>query len=145
MILVSISYICTMPLHYIQSVKPSGVFAVWDNTEQNSYFEDRLRLNADELDLLKDFSERKRLEWLSSRYLLHIMTGSKSRTLCTKDEHGKPVLINSEYHISLSHSVDRTAVIASKYSVGIDIQKVVSKIGRIAKKFCNEGEKNHIH
>ena len=144
MILVSISYICTMPLFYIQSTKSSGIFAVWDNTESNTYFEDRLRLNADEVEQLKDFSERKRLEWLSSRYLLHIMTGAKSRTICTKDEHGKPVLINSEYHISLSHSVNRTAVIASKHSVGIDIQKVVSKIGRIARKFCNEVEQNHI-
>lgn len=133
-----------MPLHYIQSVQPNGVFAVWDNIESNSYFEERLRLNADELDLLEDFSERKRMEWLSSRYLLHIMTGSKSRTLCTKDEHGKPLLINSEYHISLSHSVDRTAVIASKDSVGIDIQKVVSKIGRIARKFCNIQELGHV-
>jgi len=129
-----------MPLHYIQSVDPSGVFAVWHNAESVSYFEQRLHLNPDEELLLKDFSDRKKIEWLSSRNLLHIMTGAKSRTLCTKDEHGKPTLINSEYHISLSHSVDRTAVIASKRSVGIDIQKVVSKIGRIARKFCNEVE-----
>ena len=144
MMLDSFHYICSMPLHYIQSVKPSGLFAVWDNKEPYSFFEEKLRLNTDELDLLKDFSERKRIEWLSSRYLLHIMTGSKSRTLCTKNEHGKPVMINSDYHISLSHSVDRTAVIASKSSVGIDIQKVVSKIGRIAIKFCNDQEIEHI-
>ena len=133
-----------MPLHYIQSVQPSGVFAVWHNDEPNSYFEERLNLNTSEDDLLKDFSERKRLEWLSSRHLLHIMTGAKSRTLSTKDEHGKPLLIDSDYHISLSHSGDRTAVIASKRSVGIDIQKVVSKIGRIAKKFCNEYEMQYV-
>lgn len=129
-----------MPLHYIQSVEPSGVFAVWHNEEPNRYFEKRLKLHEDEIELLKDFSERKKLEWMSSRYLLHIMTGAKSRTLCTKDEHGKPILINSDYHISLSHSVNRTAVIASKYSVGIDIQKIVGKIGRISKKFCNAEE-----
>ena len=129
-----------MPLHYIQAVQPSGVFAVWHIDESNAYFEERLRLNADEIEILKDFSERKHLEWLSSRYLLHIMTGSKSRTLCVKDEHGKPTLINSEYHISLSHSLNRIAVIASRHSVGIDIQKVVSKIGRISRKFCNEYE-----
>lgn len=129
-----------MPLQYIQSLQPSGVFAVWHNDEPNSYFEQRLQLNEEEEDLLKDFSERKRLEWLSSRYLLHIMTGSSSRTLCTKDEYGKPIISSSDYHISLSHSVERTAVIASKRSVGIDIQKIVSKIGRISKKFCNEYE-----
>lgn len=133
-----------MPLHYIQSVHPSGVFAVWHNEEPISYFEDRLNLNPDEKKLIKYFSKRKKIEWLSSRYLLHIMTGAKSRTLCAKDEHGKPTLINSEYHISLSHSVERTAVIASKRSVGIDIQKVVSKIGRIARKFCNEVELENI-
>lgn len=133
-----------MPLHYIQSVQPSGIFAVWHNDEPNSYFEKRLNLNIDEIELLKDFSERKKLEWLSSRNLLHLMSGSKSRTLCTKDQHGKPTLINSEYHISLSHSADRTAVIASKHSVGIDIQKVVSKIGRISRKFCNAYELQYV-
>ncbi len=129
-----------MPLHYIQSVEPSGIFAVWQNDEPSLYFEKRLQLNDEENELLKNFSERKKLEWLSSRYLLHIMTGAKSRTLCTKDEYGKPTLVNSEYHISLSHSVDRTAVIASKISVGIDIQRIVSKIGRISRKFCNSDE-----
>lgn len=133
-----------MPLHYIQSVQPSGVFAVWQNEEPNLYFEKRLSLNVEEVELLKDFSERKKLEWLSSRYLLHIMTGAKSRTSCTKDEYGKPLLVNSEYHISLSHSVNRTAVIASKFSVGIDIQKIVSKIGRISRKFCNTYELNYV-
>lgn len=133
-----------MPLHYIQSVEPSGVFAVWDNTEDITYFEDRLGLSTDETDLLKEFSTRKRMEWLSSRYLLHIMTGAKSRTLTTKDEHGKPVMINSKYHISLSHSDARTAVIASTHSVGIDIQKIVRKIDRIALKFCNELEREQI-
>jgi len=129
-----------MPLHYIQSIQPSGVFAVWENKEPHRYFEERLKLNPDEVKLLSDLSERKKLEWLSSRYLLHIMTGAKVRTLSTKDEHGKPGIKDSAYHISLSHSGDRTAVIASRHSVGIDIQKVVSKIGRIAKKFCNEDE-----
>lgn len=133
-----------MPLHYIQSVQPSGVFAVWHNDEPNSYFETRLNLNRDEIKLLEEFSDRKKLEWLSSRNLLHLMTGSKSRTLCVKDESGKPMLINSEYHISLSHSVDRTAVIASRSSVGIDIQKIVNKIGRISSKFCNEAELQHL-
>lgn len=133
-----------MPLHYIQSVQPSGVFAVWHNDEPISYFEQKLKLNKDEKELLLNFSDRKKIEWLSSRNLLHIMTGARSRTLCVKDEHGKPTLINSEYHISLSHSVHRTAVIASKYAVGIDIQKVVSKIGRISRKFCNESELDNI-
>lgn len=129
-----------MPLHYIQSVDPTGVFAIWQNDESNAYFEKRLQLNDGENELLNTFSKRKRLEWLSSRYLLHIMTGAKSRTSCVKDEYGKPMLVNSNYHISLSHSADRTAVIASKLPVGIDIQKIVSKIGRISRKFCNSEE-----
>ena len=47
-----------MPLFYIQSTKSSGIFAVWDNTESNTYFEDRLRLNADEVEQLKDLASK---------------------------------------------------------------------------------------
>ena len=68
------------------------------------------------------------------------MSGRKKRGACIKDEHGKPYLENSLFEISISHSRDLAAVIAAPQAVGIDIQKIVSKIERIAHKFMREEE-----
>lgn len=129
-----------MPLKHIQTIDPNGLLSVWTGTESNYYFASRLKIQDSELSIIDQFTDKRKREWLTSRYLLHIMTGQRSRTTITKDEHGKPILCNSLHHISLSHSGDKTAVIASKCSVGIDIQRIVSKIERISRKFCNETE-----
>ncbi len=68
------------------------------------------------------------------------MSGRKERGPCLKDEYGKPYLVDSDYHISMSHSEDKIAVIASPHLVGIDIQAIVDKITRIARRFCSDQE-----
>ena len=72
------------------------------------------------------------------------MSGRTIRGEFIKDIHGKPHLENSDFHISISHSHDMVAVVASPFLVGIDIQYYVSKIHRIQQKFVNEDEMQHI-
>lgn len=133
-----------MPIHYVNAVSPHGVLAVWNITEPKAYFEEQLDLNEKEIAHVSQLSDRKALEWLSARYLLQMMAGKRSRIYVSKDEHGKPLIANSPYHISISHSQDMAACIASKSVVGIDIQVIVEKIARIAPKFCNEYETERI-
>jgi len=133
-----------MPLKYIHPVLPDGAISIWRSSENEDYYERRLDIIEDERKLLLAMSPRKKQEWLSSRYLLHIMTGQSTRSMCSKDEYGKPIMTDSDHHISLSHSGDLTAVIVSKTSVGVDIQIIVDKIARISRKFCNEYELAHI-
>jgi len=118
--------------------------SIWKVTETESYFEHKLEIHNPEEEIIDKLSNRKRLEWLSSRYLLHIMSGRELRGEFVKDEHGKPHLIDSEYHISISHSNNHISVIASKHLVGIDIQTYVSKISRIKHKFVSESEEKYI-
>lgn len=59
----------------------------------------------------------------------------------TKDEHDKPHLIGSSYHISVSHSFPyAVAILHKKLKVGIDIEKPTKKLGKIAHRYLNDGE-----
>lgn len=118
--------------------------AIWKTAEVSSYFSKKLEIHESEKSILDTLSQRKRKEWLSSRYLLHLMSGRIIRGEFTKDIHGKPHLEDSDYHISISHSADLVSVIASRLLVGIDIQYFVSKIHRIKHKFVNENETQYI-
>ncbi len=89
--------------------------------------------------------DRKKIEWLASRWLLHELLGNENdRQVCLKDEHGKPYLEGSSQHISLSHSQNQVAVIISKKCIGIDIQRVTKKIECIAPKFMRPEEINSL-
>ena len=114
--------------------------AIWRTVEPKDYFHKKIEIHPTERSIIDHLSERKKLEWYSSRFLLHLMSGRSQRGEFTKDIHGKPHLMDSDYHISISHSDDLVAVVASKLLVGIDIQFYVSKIHRIRHKFVNPEE-----
>ena len=133
-----------MPLSFKMSWDPNLELSIWEVTESVDYFRSKLEIHDSEREIIEQQSHRKLLEWLSSRYLLHLMSGRKLRGKFTKDIHGKPHLEDSEYHISISHSHNLVAVVASRLLVGIDIQYFVSKIHRIQHKFVNKEELRNI-
>ncbi|MDF1698943.1 MAG: 4'-phosphopantetheinyl transferase superfamily protein [Saprospiraceae bacterium] len=133
-----------MPLSLKLDTDNDVNLAVWQITEETEYFFKKLLIHEQEESILNKLSSRKLSEWLGSRYLLHIMSGRSNREEFIKDIHGKPHLNNSDYHISISHSNDLVAVVASKHLVGIDIQHYVNKIYRIKHKFVNEEEISNI-
>lgn len=133
-----------MPILVKQELSNGGELGVWEITEPVSYFSDRLDLHPQETSELSTLNDRKRLEWMASRYLLHLMSGRRTRGACLKDSHGKPYLAGSNYHISMSHSRAMVAVVASPQAIGIDIQVVVQKIDRIARKFLTPLELDRI-
>ena len=122
-----------MPLLFQRELPSRGEYAVWNIQESEDYFRPRLTLADLELvELNRIKGEGKRIEWLSSRYLLHRLSGRTKRGILVKDKFGKPHLQHSPFQISLSHSNDRCAVMAAPYNIGIDIQKKVAKIERKA-------------
>ena len=129
-----------MPVFLKKELSTVGEIGLWKISEDESYFLDRLVLYSHEKEFLASLKGKRKLEYLASRYLLHLMSGREVRGACLKDEFGKPYLENSEYHISFSHSSDMVAVIGSPHVVGIDIQKYVEKIDRIKHKFLSETE-----
>jgi phosphopantetheinyl transferase len=133
-----------MPIELKINKDPEIELSIWKVAEPASYFESKLNIQDAEVSLLEKLSSRKKLEWLASRYLLHIMSGRSIRGSFTKDIHGKPHLNDSDHHISISHSNNHISVIASKLLVGIDIQTYVNKISRIRHKFVSELEDQYI-
>ena len=129
-----------MPLKMHHEILPKGEIGIWNISETEVFFRSLLDLTKDEFDFINTIKGRRKLEWLASRYLLHYMSGREKRGICLKDKFGKPYLKDSDYKISLSHSWNYAAVIASPYNVGIDIQRKVEKIKRIAHKFMSDQE-----
>jgi 4'-phosphopantetheinyl transferase len=129
-----------MPLIYRKWGLNHTQIGVWQITESVEWFRQQLTLAPSELEELSTLNPRKCLEWLAGRWLLHVLLGDADRKISLKDEFGKPFLLGSALHISLSHSADKAAVIISPKSVGIDIQYFTEKIKRIERKFMREEE-----
>ena len=117
---------------------------IWNLEEDETFFFDNLELSEFEMNEIRELSTRKKLEWLASRYLLHITLNKEDRYSCLKDEHGKPFLVGSELFVSLTHSKDFVATVYADMPCGIDLQYHIDKIGMIAKKFVAERENNFI-
>ena len=117
--------------------------SIWKIEEDEGFFLDRLDLHEKEKAELEKIKGRRRLEWLASRYLVHLMVSDEpewDRIPLLKDEFGKPHLNDHELHVSFSHSKEFVAVILGKMSVGIDIQRFVPRISAIAHKYMREEE-----
>ncbi len=131
-----------MPLVFKEKVLEHSIIAVWKVTESESFFLKEKNLGWDfaELDKLKG---GRRMEWIASRYLIQKIT-SKIYSI-TKDKYGKPQIMPQDYQISISHSDGYVAAITSSKDVGIDIQKKVHKITRIAHKYVNSSEDEYVN
>jgi 4'-phosphopantetheinyl transferase len=98
----------------------------------------------DELDSIHH--EKRRLEWLSVRWLLMNILKEYGLPIerLDKDEHGKPYLIESSLHLSISHAFPYVAAIVDPYEpTGVDIEVPKGKIIHIAKKFMHANELIH--
>lgn len=91
------------------------------------------------VDFEKINSDKRKLEFLGTRWLLKILLGKETNVQYTAD--GKPYLNDESYHISLSHSGKWMAVmIHPTKQVGIDIECPTDKIQKVYKRFLNETE-----
>lgn len=129
-----------MPLIFHRYLRPAGELGLWKIQEATDFFLEKLDLFPEEQELVQKIKGHRQLEWLASRWLLHLMSGRDIRGACLKDEFGKPYLDNSFYDISISHSRELVTVMAAPQAVGIDIQKLVNKIDSISHKFLREEE-----
>ena len=129
-----------MPILFHRYLHPEGELGLWRIEEPEDFFLEQLQLSTKEAAYIQEIKGHRRLEWLAGRLLLHKMSGRDFRGACLKDEFGKPYLEGSLYDISLSHSREMASVLAAPRNVGVDIQKLVPKIERIAHKFMRPAE-----
>lgn len=129
-----------MGLLTLSAIGETGTFAIWQITEPISFFENKIDLFEQEKLEISTLPLRRRMEWMSTRYLLHEITPYTQRMPCLKDAFGKPYLGGDAHFISLSHSGSFAAAIRTPVPSGIDIQLMDRDILRIAPKFMNDEE-----
>ena len=132
-----------MPVVFSKNIDDQTILSVWKIEETEEQLLSGLQLKQHELDVIASLSNGKRaLHWLSTRLLLRTMLNTADYIDCQMDDHGKPYLVNSDTHISLSHSFDYAAVMISKSRpVGIDIEQIKQKVERIAPRFLSPAER----
>lgn len=133
-----------MPIIHHQKIEPIGEIGLWQIEESEAWFMEHLQLFPKEQEQLAKIKGHRRIEWMAARQLVHAMSGRVKRAAFVKDEYGKPHLEDAAWQISISHSRDISAAIASDVAVGIDVQKIVSKITRILPKFMNAAERANL-
>ncbi|TNE66634.1 MAG: 4'-phosphopantetheinyl transferase superfamily protein [Bacteroidetes bacterium] len=116
-------------------------FGTWQITEDETYFREDLPLTPEEEADLARFKGIRRLEWLASRWLLHILTGANIRLPLVKNAFAKPFFLHRpELHCSLSHSHGIVGAMLSDSICGCDLQVLVEKMPRLASKFLHVEE-----
>jgi 4'-phosphopantetheinyl transferase EntD len=127
-------------LHEIKHLPNQVSLAIWKIEEADEFFLDLLSLSGHELTSISKMKGRRKTEWLASRWLWRILAKDLDHGPIVKDKHGKPCIKGSSWQMSISHTHDHAAVIAAPFLVGIDIQRKVAKINRIAHKFLSTQE-----
>lgn len=114
---------------------------LWHIAEPETFFKEALPLSIAEAQEMTDMQQKRRLEWLSSRWLLHKITGSTHRLPLAKDAFSKPFFLDQpDLYCSLSHSQGVVGALISAQNCGCDIQVLVEKMPRLASKFLGEVE-----
>lgn len=88
----------------------------------------------------------QRVEWLACRAAVRQLVVEQGLTYAglRKDEFGKPHLIGSSWHISLSHTAGwAAAVLHRARPIGIDIEPVRDKFTRVVPRILSESEIAH--
>ena len=83
-------------------------------------------------------SSKRQKEWLGVRLLLKHVLGSNVQIAYKSS--GAPFLINSNKHISISHSGTLVAIALSNEKVGIDLQIISDKPLKIKSRFLSNAE-----
>lgn len=110
---------------------------VWDVTETKEELLDYVNLTPRRIAKIASMPEKQTLEFLGLRSCLMELNSDLD---VNYDNKGKPYL-ESNHHLSITHSYGKVAVGLSQFKIGIDIEKKRNKkIINIAKKFLREDE-----
>ena len=117
-----------------------GLLAIWEMEESReellSRFPEHLRAEAIEY-INSVRSERRSIEWLSTRAMVFILLGKDKSVQNYPD--GKPYLADHSYHISISHTRRYAALhIHASRPVGVDIETRSDRVKKIANKLISE-------
>ena len=118
----------------------NGLLGCWEISEETEELFSLFNPMKEELENYFLFrNESRKREWLAARLLLREMIHGTSKIVY--DASGKPLLINSPGHISISHSSNSVVIYYHpENQPGIDIELFSRDVGRIAKRFLSPKE-----
>jgi len=119
---------------------PEGKLGFWEINETTDQLMALLGPKEEELGSYLQFkNELRKKEWLAARLLLKKILGSGASI--TYDPAGKPLLIDSSGHISISHSSNCVVIYyCHQHQPGIDIELITRDVERAARKFLSPAE-----
>jgi 4'-phosphopantetheinyl transferase len=131
-----------MPLIFKENLLKNDIWGIWEIKEEEDWFFNQWQLSPEENHHFNKLKGRKRLEYVSARHLVHLLTGLDHRNPIHTDLTGKPIFLwDPTLHLSISHSHQYAAAILSKTSkVGIDIQLIVPQMQKVAKRVFSSTE-----
>ena len=131
-----------MPLIFKENLLENDLWGIWEIKEEEDWFFNQWQLSPEENHHFNKLKGRKRLEYVSARHLVHLLTGLDHRNPIHTDLTGKPIFLwDQTLHLSISHSHQYAAAILSKTSkVGIDIQLIVPQMQKVAKRVFSSTE-----
>ncbi len=129
-----------MPLFYQQDINETTRLGVWQITEDESFFLEKVPLSREIT------HPHKRLQHLAGRYLLQFLFPEFPYELIRIADTRKPYLENEAFHFSISHCGDTAAaLVSSTYRVGVDVELATPKINRVLHKFLHPSELSWLH
>ena len=131
-----------MALLHLESISSETQLALWKIEEPEEWFLQQLALSLlEQAEHAKIVAAGRRLEWLAARHLVRVLAWNAGESyVFQKDGYGKPYLLHSGKHISISHSHGVCAAMIAPVPCGTDVQKIVGKIERLAPRFLSESE-----
>ncbi len=133
-----------MSLFFKKEECSGGIVAVWKITESVDELQSQLTLQESELIRLNSFRlDKRKLEFLATRCLLKEVLHEDP--VISYLESGRPVLQNSNYNLSISHTKGYAAVALSntKFS-GIDIEHPSERVVKVYDRFVSKEENQFI-
>jgi phosphopantetheinyl transferase len=130
-----------MPV-YVINEHISNNLLLWELSETQTQLNNLVNISSrskSKLDLIKSSSQKKQFLGVQNLLKLHQIDND----ILSYDDNGKPHLLNNKF-ISISHSFDYCGVIVSDVKVGLDIEKLRSKILNISKKFVSPSDRDLI-
>ncbi|CAN5474669.1 4'-phosphopantetheinyl transferase superfamily protein [soil metagenome] len=131
-----------MPLFFSQE-ENNFQSAVWKMEEDVDELLALADLSASDLAKVNSFTHiARKKEWICIRLLLKKL--NRNFTISYLDS-GKPYLENADAHISISHTKDFAGIIISDTcAVGIDLERILPRIEKIAHKFVSDEEEKFV-
>ncbi len=129
-----------MPLIKRIQLNESCEIALWKITEELKDLIECVDLNQIDKTRMASFGSLERQkEFVISRILVQILLGEG--VFVENNESGKPLLVNSNYEISISHTKGCVGVIIGVgYDIALDIEYLSGRVFRLCERFLSEEE-----